>query len=147
MRKRGMDGAMHESLSLREEVRRSSDRSFGLVFAVAFLVVALFPMVHGREARLWALAPAAAFLGFALIRPALLTPLNRLWFRFGLLLARVTNPLIMGLVFFLVITPMAMIMRLRGADLLRLRLDREAKSYWIERTPPGPAPASMTNQF
>ena len=134
-------------MTAREEVRRSSDRSFGVVFAAAFLVIALFPLVRGGEPRLWALAVAAAFLGAALIRPALLAPLNRLWFRFGLLLGRVTNPLIMGLVFFLVITPMAMIMRLRGKDPLRLRPDREAKSYWIERVPPGPAPASMTNQF
>lgn len=134
-------------MTAREEVRRSSDRSFGVVFAAAFLVIALFPLVRGGEPRLWALAVAAAFLGAALIRPALLAPLNRLWFRFGLLLGRVTNPLIMGLVFFLVITPMAVIMRLRGKDPLRLRPDREAKSYWIERVPPGPAPASMTNQF
>ncbi|HEX7967024.1 MAG TPA: SxtJ family membrane protein [Stellaceae bacterium] len=131
----------------REEVCRSSDRSFGFVFCAVSLVVALLPLVRGGEPRLWALAAAAAFFAVALIRPALLAPLNRLWFHFGLLFGRVTNPLIMGLVFFLVITPMAVIMRLRGKDPLRLRLDHEAKSYWIERTPPGPAPASMTNQF
>ena len=90
---------------------------------------------------------AAAFLAAALFRPALLAPLNRLWSRFGLLLGRVTNPIIMGLVFFLLITPMALILRLRGNDPLRLRLALHAKSYWIERTPPGPTPASMTEQF
>ncbi len=147
MRKGHIEGAVHESLSSRHEVRRSSDRSFGLVFAAAFLAIALFPLARGGEPRFWALALAATFLVLALLRPALLAPLNRLWFRFGLLVARVTNPLVMGLVFFLVITPMAVVMRLRGKDLLRLRLDRDARSYWIERVPPGPAPASMTHQF
>lgn len=138
---------MHESLTSRQEVRRASDRSFGLVFAAAFLAVALFPLVHGREARWWAVGLSLAFLAVGLMRPALLAPLNRLWFRFGVLLGRVTNPLVMGVVFFLVITPMAVIMRLRRKDPLRLHIDRAARSYWIERVPPGPAPASMTNQF
>ena len=133
--------------SLHEEGRRSSDRSFGVVFAAASAVIALLPLLRGRDLRLWALIAAAAFLAVALLRPALLAPLNRLWFQFGLLLGRVTNPIIMGLVFFLLITPMALILRLRGNDPLRLRLAPQAKSYWIERTPPGPTPASMTDQF
>jgi hypothetical protein len=141
------EGAIHENLTARHDVRRGSDRSFGLVFAAALLVVALFPLVHGRELRWWAVALSLAFFAAALIRPALLAPLNRLWFRLGLLLGRVTNPLVMGVVFFLVVTPMAVIMRLRRKDPLRLRIDRKACSYWIERVPPGPAPASMTNQF
>ena len=147
MGKQAKDDAMHETLVSRQEVRRASDRSFGFVFAVAFLAVALFPLAHGREVRWWAVVLSLAFFAVGLMRPALLAPLNRLWFRFGLLLGRVTNPLVMGLVFFLVITPMAVIMRMRRKDPLRLRLDREAHSYWIERVPPGPAPASMTNQF
>jgi hypothetical protein len=133
--------------SLHEEGRRSSDRSFGVVFAAASAVIALLPLLRGRDLRLWALIVAAAFLAAALLRPALLAPLNRLWFQFGLLLGRVTNPIIMGLVFFLLITPMALILRLRGNDPLRLRLAPQAKSYWIERAPPGPTPASMTDQF
>lgn len=141
------EGAIHESLAARHEVRRSSDRSFGLTFAAMLFVVAVLPLVHGREPRWWAAAVSLAFFAVALSRPVLLLPLNRLWFRFGLLLGRVTNPLVMGLVFFLVITPMAVIMRLRRKDPLRLRIDRNARSYWIERVPPGPTPASMTNQF
>ena len=136
-----------DSVSLREEGRGSSDRSFGVVFAAASAVLALLPLLRGRDLRLWALIVAAAFLGAALLRPALLAPLNRLWSRLGSLLGRVTNPIIMGLVFFLLITPMAVILRLRGNDPLRLRLAPERESYWIERTPPGPAPASMTDQF
>jgi len=141
------EGAIHESLTARHHVRRGSDRSFGLVFAAMLLLVALFPLVHGREPRWWVVVVSLAFFAVAVIQPVLLAPLNRLWFRFGLLLGSVTNPLVMGLVFFLVVTPMAVIMRLRRKDPLRLRLDRNARSYWIERAPPGPAPASMTNQF
>src|SRR6185312_9204239 len=119
----------------------------GLVFAAMLLLVAVFPLVHSREPRWWVVVVSLAFFAVAVIQPVLLAPLNRLWFRFGLLLGSVTNPLVMGLVFFLVVTPMAVIMRLRRKDPLRLRLDRNARSYWIERVPPGPAPASMTNQF
>jgi hypothetical protein len=147
MRKRELQSDIHENLSPRHEMRGSSDRSFGFLAAAAFSVVALLPFVRGGEVRWWALAAAAALAGLALIRPALLAPLNRLWLRFGLLAGRVTNPLIMALVFFLLITPMALIMRLRGKDPLRLRPDHDAATYWIERVPPGPAPASMTRQF
>jgi hypothetical protein len=144
---RKAESAIHECLIARHDVRRGSDRSFGLLFAAALLAVALFPLIHGREPRWWAAALSLLFLAVALIRPVLLAPLNRLWFRFGLALGRLTNPLAMGLVFVLVITPMAVIMRVRRKDPLRLRIDRNAQSYWIERVPPGPAPASMTNQF
>ncbi|MBT3401824.1 MAG: hypothetical protein HN420_17765, partial [Rhodospirillaceae bacterium] len=90
---------------------------------------------------------AIAFLAIAFLRPGLLAPLNRLWTRFGLLLHRIVNPIVMGFLFYLTVTPMALIMRALGKDLLRLKRDPEAKSYWIERTPPGPAPDTMSNQF
>jgi saxitoxin biosynthesis operon SxtJ-like protein len=131
----------------RDTPHQSSDRSFGLVFAAAFAVIALFPLLRGGGLRPWSLGISIAFLIVALSRPTLLAPLNHVWARFGLLLARVTNPLVMGVIFFLVITPMALIARWRGQDPLRLRLDRATESYWIERIPPGPAPASMINQF
>jgi hypothetical protein len=83
----------------------------------------------------------------ALVYPRLLAPLNKLWLKFGLLLYKVMNPLVLGLLFFVTITPIGIVMRLFGKDFLRLRLDRSAKSYWIERTPPGPPPQSMKNQF
>lgn len=140
-------GIHHESFERDEPVRGSSDRGFGLVFTALFVLISLGPLVAGHPWRPWALIVAALFLGLALLRPSLLAPLNRLWTRFGLLLHRVTNPLLMGLVFFLAVTPTAFIMRLMGKDPLRLRIDRSAKSYWIDRTPPGPEPDTMRNQF
>jgi Saxitoxin biosynthesis operon protein SxtJ len=90
---------------------------------------------------------STAFAAAAAVRPHLLAPLNRLWLKLGLLLHRVVTPAIMGLLFYLVITPMGLVMRLRGTDFLRLRRDPRAQSYWIVRTPPGPAPETMKNQF
>ena len=132
-----------------------SDRSFGLVFAGVFGLVAVWPalslgwrpQLDPGAVRLWALAIAVAFAAAALLSPALLHPLNRLWFAFGHLLSKVVTPVVMGLLYVLAVVPTAYIMRLRGHDLLRLRLDRDAKSYWIMRDPPGPARDSMTNQF
>jgi hypothetical protein len=139
--------AVHEPLTRDEEVRGSSDRSFGIVFTVVFAIVGLWPLIGGGSVRLWSLSIAGALLAISLIRPSLLAPFNRLWMRFGLLLHGVTNPIIMGLVFFLAVTPTALILKLMGKDPLRRRFDREVRSYWIERTPPGPDPESMKNQF
>ena len=136
----------HENLS-RPHAKASSDRSFGFVFGVVFAVVALWPMLEDATPRWWALLIGAVFAVLALIRPGSLSPLNRAWAQFGLLLHRVVNPIVMGLLFVLVVAPMGIAMRLLGKDLLSLRLDKEAKSYWIERKPPGPAPESMNNQF
>ena len=96
---------------------------------------------------MWPLGLGAAFLLVALAQPALLEPLNRLWTQFGLLLHRITNPLIMRLMFYLAVTPTALVIRLAGKDPLRLRFDRSATSYWIDREPPGPAPETMKHQF
>ena len=87
------------------------------------------------------------FLVVSLIRPGLLHPLNLIWFRFGMLLHRVVSPLILGLIFFVSVTPVALIMRVLAKDPLRLKFDREARSYWLDRDPPGPAPDSLKNQF
>ncbi len=139
--------ATHERLVREEEIRGSSNRVFGLVFAAVFTMIGLWPLVQVAGVRLWALAVAVVFLATAVIRPAFLTPLNRLWTRFGLLLHAVVNPVVMGLLFYLMITPTAYVMRWLGKDHLNLRWDPAAKSYWIERRPPGPAPESMKNQF
>jgi hypothetical protein len=131
-------------------IATSSDRSFGIVFAVVFAIIGLWPVLFGdtaRGARGWSLAIAAAFLVVALVRPGLLAPLNRLWTKFGLLLHRIVSPLVMGLLFFAVITPMAVAIRLTGKDLLQLKHDPEAESYWIPRVPPGPAPETIKNQY
>lgn len=104
-------------------------------------------MLHGHALRLWALILAGVFLLLSLLLPASLAPLNRLWTKFGMLLHHIVSPLALGILFFLVVTPIALIMRIFGKDPLRLRLDRSASSYWIERTPPGPAADSLKNQF
>ncbi len=125
----------------------SSDRSFGFVFAGFFALVGLYNAWHHGRAWPWLALVAAGFLAVALIRPAVLAPLNRLWMKFGLLLAAIINPIVLGILFFLVFTPMAFIARLVGKDFLRLKKQPEAKSYWIVRDPPGPEPVSMKDQF
>ncbi len=115
--------------------------------AVVFAVVGVWPLLSGGTARWWALIAAIVVCGLAFARPALLAPLNRMWLRFGLLLNRITSPLLMGLLFYGMITPYGCIARWLGKDLLRLRLDPSAESYWIERKPPGPAPETIKRQF
>jgi len=138
---------LHEDFRREEELKGSSSRTFGLIFTGFFLLVAFGPLVRHGEVRVWALGVAALFLLAALARPSLLAPLNRLWLKFGLMLHKIVNPIVMALMFFLTVTPIGVAMRLSGKDILRLRLDRAARSYWIERNPPGPAPDTMKNQF
>lgn len=143
-----MSAQTHEDFSRAESAGGgSTDRSFGLVFTVAFAFFGLIPLVHGKPLRPWFLAASGVFLLLALILPAVLHPLNRLWMRVGLLIGKVTNPIITGLMFFLVFTPAALLFRLLGKDLLRLQFEPGATSYWIIRRPPGPAPETMRNQF
>ena len=137
----------HESFAREEEVKTSSERVFGFVFAAVFAIIGSWPLVHGNTIRLWSLGVAAAFLVLALAAPKTLAPLNRLWMKFGLLLHAVVNPIVMAFLFFSTVTPIALIMRIRGKDPLRLKLDPAARSYWIDRTPPGPAPDTMPRQF
>ena len=139
---------MHEHSARHEvAVKTSSDRSFGLVFAVFFFLIGLMPLLHGRELRRWAILVATAFAVLALIAPAVLAPANRLWTRFGMLLHSVVSPVALGIFFFLVVTPTSLIMRLLGVDPLRLRKNPATPSYWINREPPGPAPDSLDRQF
>ncbi|MGE0657917.1 MAG: SxtJ family membrane protein [Reyranellaceae bacterium] len=137
----------HENFQREEEVKGSSNRMFGLVFFVVFAIISLWPVLFGNPLRWWTAPIAGAFLVVALVKPDWLAPLNRQWTRLGLLMHKVVNPLIMGLLFYVAITPMGLLFRLFGKDLLRLKLDRQAASYWIERKPPGPAPDSMRRQF
>lgn len=129
------------------EVRMGSERSFGLVFTAVFALIGAWPLLGGAEPRIWALGAATAFLAVSLAMPRMLRPLNLLWFKFGLLLHKVVSPLIMGLLFFVTVTPIALIMRAAGKDPLRLKRDPGAESYWIPRRPPGPDGGSMKNQF
>ncbi|NKB57497.1 MAG: hypothetical protein GKS00_14320 [Alphaproteobacteria bacterium] len=137
----------HESFRERETVKGSSNRSFGIVFATVFAILALWPLLRGADPRWWALGLAGLFLFAAIAFPKVLTPLNRLWMRFGLLLHRIVNPLVMALLFFLVVTPIALIMRLLGKRPLHLDVDSDATTYWIKRDPPGPSPETMKQQF
>lgn len=137
----------HESFHRDESIQGSSNRSFGFVFAVVFALIGLFPLISGGGLRLWSIAIAVGFLIVALVVPAALAPLNRFWLRFGLLLHKIVNPIVLGIMFFLVITPMGVLMRLFGKDLLKLRYDPNAASYWVGRAPPGPAPKSLDHQF
>jgi hypothetical protein len=137
----------HESFHRDESIQGSSNRTFGVVFAVVFAIIGLWPLIASRGVRLWSLAFAIGFLIAAFALPKVLTPLNRLWLRFGLLLHRIVNPIVLGIMFFLVITPMGLVMRLFGKDLLKLRYDANASTYWVARTPPGPAPKSLDHQF
>jgi hypothetical protein len=139
--------AFHEDYTRVEEAKGGSERSLGVVFAVVFLVIGLWPVLGGAGVRPWALGLAALFALAAVVRPAVLAPVNRAWTRLGGLLHRVVTPLVMGLLFFATVTPTALIMRVFGKHPLPLRFDRKAKTYWIERHPPGPAPETMRNQF
>jgi len=137
----------HERLVVEEVTALGSNRSFGIVFATLFVLLGLGPLVRGRPVRAWALVVAATFLLAALALPRTLEPLNRVWLKFGLVLHACVSPVIMGLVFYTTVTPIGLVRRWLGKDPLRLRLDRDAVTYWIERNPPGPAPDTMPRQF
>lgn len=137
----------HDTGSHAVPVQMGSERSFGYVFAVLFLIVGLWPLKDGGDWRLWALALAVAFAAAALLAPRLLRPLNIVWFKFGMVLHHIVTPVVMGLLFFATVTPVGLLMRSTGKDPMRLKRDPAARSYWIDRAPPGPAPDSMKNQF
>jgi hypothetical protein len=138
----------HERIAGTDEIEGSSDRSFGLVFAGFFALVAVLPLLSGKPMRWWAVGVALVFLAVTLGRPILLRPLNRLWTRLGLLLGKVTTPIVVGLIFYAVITPVGWLKRMfGGADSLHLEFEPDKASYWIERNPPGPAPDSIKHQF
>ena len=130
-----------------DKVGGPSDRSFGLLLAGAFTVIPIIVWWRQGTPALWSLGLAALLLALSLLRPALLRPLNRLWTIVGVLLSRVTNPLMMGFVFFGVLTPVALVMRIAGKRPLRLGFDPMAETYWNVRQPPGPAPHTMADQF
>jgi hypothetical protein len=131
-----------------EAERQGSDRSFGYVFAVVFALIGLFPLIRLEAPRWWSLAIALAFAVVAALIPHVLGPLNRAWLAFGRLLHRIVSPLVMGAIFFLAVTPTALIMRLRRSDLLSLRRRPDLSSYWIEREPAVQPPSeTMKKQF
>ena len=126
-----------------DEIKIGSNRSFGIVFFVVFLLIALYPLLKESDLRIWSLVISFIFLALGLSNSNLLTPLNKLWFKFGLFLGKIISPLIMGFIFFTVVTPIGIIMRILGKDLLNLKFNKK-KSYWIEKTGPK---SKMKNQF
>lgn len=126
------------------EIKRGSERGFGIVFAIVFALIGLYPLWNGDPVRLWALIIAVAFLALALIAPRTLALPNRLWFRLGMALGAIVAPIVMFVVYAIAVVPVGLIMRLLGKDLLRQRLDQNAKSYWINRERPV---GSMKDQF
>ena len=126
-----------------DDVKISSNRSFGIVFFVVFLLVALYPLINGEELRIWSLVISFIFLILGILNSKILSPLNKLWFKFGIFLGKVISPIIMGIIFFLVVTPIGFIMRLLGKDVLNLKYSNN-KSYWIEKSGPK---SKMKNQF
>ena len=118
-----------------DDIKIGSNKSFGIVFSIVFLIIAIYPLINNDELRIWSLIIAIIFLVLGLINSKILTPLNKLWFKFGILLGRIVSPIIMGLIFFMVVTPIALIMRIIGKDLLNLKFNKD-KSYWIEKTGP-----------
>lgn len=138
---------VHEDPGRRIAVKLPSERSFGVVWTVALGLIGGLPLTTGGQPRIWAWALGALLAVTTWLRPSLLRIPNLLWFRFGLLLGRIVSPIVLGVIFFGVITPFGMVMRLSGRDPLRLRVDPAAGSYWVPRKPPGPPPESMKDQF
>ena len=115
------------------KIKISSNRNFGLVFFVVFLIVALWPLKHNEDIRLWSLVLSIIFFILGILNSRLLTPLNKLWFKFGILLGSIVSPIIMGIVYFTVVTPTGVLMRLLGKDLLRTSKIKNTSTYWIKR--------------
>ena len=126
-----------------DEIKIGSNRSFGVVFFVVFLLIALYPVINNGEIRIWSLITSIIFLILGLLNSKLLNPLNKLWFKFGIVLGKIISPLIMGIIFFLVVTPTGLIMRLLRKDILSLKYNQNS-SYWIEKKGPK---SKMKNQF
>ena len=126
-----------------DDIKISSNRSFGIVFFIVFLIIALYPLTYSEEIRIWSTIISLIFLVLGLFNSKILTPLNKLWFKFGIFLGKIISPIIMGIIFFLVVTPIGLLMRLLGKDLINLKYNNN-KSYWIEKKGPK---SKMKNQF
>ena len=127
----------------KNNIKISSNRSFGIVFFVVFLLIAFYPITNSEDIRIWSLIISFIFIILGLLNSKILTPLNKLWFKFGIFLGKIVSPLIMGVIFFFVVTPIGLIMRMLGKDLLNLKQNKN-KSYWIEKSG---SKSKMRNQF
>ena len=125
------------------DIKISSNRSFGLVFFVVFLLISIYPLFHGQNLRFWLLIVAIIFLALGLLNSKILTPLNKIWFKFGLLLGSIVSPVIMSIIFFFVVTPISFVMKILGKDILNLKRNNN-NTYWVEKSGPK---SKMKNQF
>jgi len=126
-----------------DDIKVGSNKSFGIVFFVVFLLVSLYPLINNEGIRIWSFVISLIFLVLGILNSNLLSPLNKIWFKFGIFLGKIISPIIMGIIFFLVVTPIGLIMRLFGKDVLNLKYN-DYKTYWIEKTGPK---SKMKNQF
>ena len=126
-----------------DDIKISSNRSFGIVFFVVFLLVSFYPLINDENIRYWSLYISLIFLILGLINSKILTPLNKIWFKFGIFLGKIISPIVMGIIFFLVVTPIGLLMKILKKDLLNLKFNKD-RSYWIEKTEPK---SKMKNQF
>ena len=126
-----------------DDIKVGSNKSFGIVFFVVFLIIATYPLIDGDKLRLWSLIISIIFLLLGLANSKILNPFNKLWFKFGIFLSRIISPLVMGVIFFLVVTPIGLVMRLINKDILNLKFNNNS-SYWIKKTEPK---SKMKNQF
>ena len=126
-----------------DDVKLGSNRSFGIVFFIVFLIIAFYPIINGETARIWSIIISLIFLLLGLINSKLLTPLNKVWFKFGLFIGKIISPLIMGIIFFLVVTPISILLKIFGKDVLNLKFNNN-KTYWIEKNGPK---SNMKKQF
>lgn len=142
-----MQQETHENFARTQSLTAGTDRAFGLVMAGVFLLISVVSLWRGGSWWPWTSALAAALLAISLIHAALLGPLNIAWFKFGMLLHKIVNPLLMGFIFYGVVAPIGLLLRAQGKDLLRLATKSPSASYWIARHPPGPSPETMKDQF
>ena len=126
------------------KIKRSNDRNFGLIFAAFFMIICLYPILQGQDIKLWACTISFIFLFFGIFFPKALILPNKLWFKFGMLLGTIIAPIIMGIIFILVVSPIGIIMRLLGKDILNQKMEKSSKSYWIKRKE---NISSLKNQF
>ena len=126
-----------------ENIKIGSNRSFGILFFIVFLIIAIYPLLNDNSIRLWSLIIGIIFLILGIINSKVLTPFNILWIKFGLLLGKVVSPIIMGFVFFGVVTPISIIMKLLRKDLLNLKRNKK-ETYWLKKEE---NKSNMKNQF
>ena len=126
-----------------DNIKISSNRSFGIVFFIVFLLIAFYPLINQGDIRIWSVLISLLFLILGIINSKILTPLNKVWFKFGIFLGKIISPIIMGIIFFLVVTPIAFLMRMLKKDLINLKFNKNS-SYWIKKTD---LKSTMKNQF